>query len=82
VSEKPNLISLPKPPHEAPVQHCIDVLEELLEKARSGELRSMAGVALLADDSVQMVHAGDNRPVTLLGAITRLTHWFQTEVLT
>lgn len=79
--ERPNLIALPPPEIEAPVPQCVEVLEELLAKARSGELRCFAGVALLGDDSVQLVHAGDNRPMTLLGGITRLSHWFQTEVL-
>jgi hypothetical protein len=81
VSDKPNLISLPKPPHEAPVKVVVDMLEDMLARAKSGEIRAAAMVSVNADHGVTTAHAGDGQPVTLLGAVHHLSFYINTLVM-
>jgi hypothetical protein len=81
VSDRSNLITLPPPPHEAPVKVVVEMLEDMLARAKSGEIRSAAVVAVNADDGVTTAHAGDGRPVTLLGAVHRLSYYLNTLVI-
>jgi hypothetical protein len=64
------IINLHKKPNEA----LITALEDLLDRAKKGDLISLAGAGICNDDSVLTFKVYDKRPslFTLLGAITNL----------
>jgi hypothetical protein len=66
-------------PASEPVASVIEMVEELLEMAKSGELRGINAAMLCRDDQAQIMRAG-LQGVTLLGAVVRLQNWMCREM--
>jgi hypothetical protein len=60
----------PRPPAEG----VVPILEDMLERARRGEIASVAVVFVEPDGSTGNAFEGGPRPLTMLGAIARMTH--------
>lgn len=58
----------------SPVQDVVTEVEELLEHARSGKVRSVAFVTINGDGSCSTVHAGTSSLFALVGALRLLEH--------
>lgn len=61
------------PPDQA-VPETIKVLEDMLAKARSGEIRSVAVVGVKANENVISAWHSESQYYTLLGAASWLAH--------
>lgn len=57
-----------------PVDEVVKELEELIAKARAGEVRSVAYVTINRDGTSSAVHAGTSQWLHLVGALRRLEH--------
>jgi hypothetical protein len=60
----------PRPPAEG----VVPILEDMLERARRGEVTAVSVVFVQPDGSAGDVFDGGPMPLTMLGAIARMTH--------
>lgn len=61
-------------PPDQSVPETIRLLEEMLEKARSGEIRSVAVVTVKANGNVTSCWHSEDQFHTLLGALSWISH--------
>lgn len=60
-----------------PNERVVEALEQLLARARGGEIRGFCMIARLQDESHEHLMVGQREPIMVLGQLARLSHRVQ-----
>ena len=78
---KSNIVVMPgyAGPDPEPRENLIELLESLLEQAKSGRLQSLVGVGITADNAIKTVYCPNQQIYTELGGLQVLIQTYLRE---